>query len=86
MNWRALIGAPGVAAGIGAALLFGVGTTAGMMLVTSAIAAPFMRADRLPSLNFGLQLVAGALSLGLGCYLAWRLGVAGGVFVAATAH
>jgi high-affinity nickel-transport protein len=67
-------------------LLFGVGTTAGMMLVTSAIAAPFMRADRLPSLNFGLQIVAGALSLGLGCYLGWRLGVAGGVFVAATAH
>jgi ABC-type nickel/cobalt efflux system permease component RcnA len=67
-------------------LLFGVGTTVGMMLVTSAIAVPFMRADRLPALNFGLQLVAGALSLGLGCWLAWQLGVAGGLFVLAPAH
>jgi hypothetical protein len=67
-------------------LLFGVGTTVGMMLVTSVIAVPFMRADRLPSLNVGLQIVAGALSLGLGCYLAWKLGVAGGLFVSAPAH
>lgn len=67
-------------------LLFGVGTTAGMMLVTSVIAVPFMRADRLPALNVGLQVVAGALSLGLGCWLAWQLGVAGGLFVAAAAR
>jgi len=64
-------------------LLFGVGTTAGMMLVTSAIALPLLRADRLPALSVGMQVVAGALSLGLGCWLAWQLGIAGGVFVAA---
>jgi len=67
-------------------LLFGAGTTAGMMLVTSVIAVPFMRAKRLPALNLGLQVVAGLLSVGLGGHLAWQLGMAGGLFVAAGAH
>jgi high-affinity nickel-transport protein len=65
-------------------LLFGVGTTAGMMLITSMIAVPFVRSHRLPWLNLGLQLVGGTLSLGLGCYLAWKVGVADGLFVGAT--
>lgn len=63
-------------------LLFGVGTTAGMMLITSLIAVPFLRTHRLPALNLGMQVVGGALSLGLGCYLAWRIGVSDGLFVA----
>lgn len=63
-------------------LLFGVGTTAGMMLITAAIAVPFLRTTRLPALNLGMQVVGGALSLGLGCYMAWRIGVADGLFVA----
>ena len=67
-------------------LLFGVGTTAGMMLVTSVIAVPLLRADRLPALGVGLQVVTGTLSLGLGCWLAWHLGVAGGLFVGAPAR
>jgi ABC-type nickel/cobalt efflux system permease component RcnA len=67
---------------VGYLLLFGVGTTAGMMLITSLIAVPFMRSQRLPALNFAMQVVAGALSLGLGCYLAWRIGVSDGLFVA----
>jgi ABC-type nickel/cobalt efflux system permease component RcnA len=64
-------------------LLFGVGTTAGMMLVTSAIAVPFTLSRRLPFLNLGMRLLGGALSLGLGCYLGWKIGVADGLFVAA---
>jgi ABC-type nickel/cobalt efflux system permease component RcnA len=63
-------------------LLFGVGTTAGMMLITSLIAVPFLRSQRLPALNLGMQILGGALSLGLGCYLAWRIGVSDGLFVA----
>jgi high-affinity nickel-transport protein len=63
-------------------LLFGVGTTAGMMLITSLIAVPFLRTHRLPALNLGMQVVGGALSLGLGCYLAWRIGVSDGLFIA----
>lgn len=61
-------------------LLFGIGTTAGMMLTTLAIAIPFVRLRRLPLLGFALQVLAGALSLGLGCYLAFRLGVVDGLF------
>jgi ABC-type nickel/cobalt efflux system permease component RcnA len=63
-------------------LLFGVGTTAGMMLITSLIAVPFLRTQRLPALNLGMQVVGGALSLGLGCYMAWRTGVSDGLFIA----
>ncbi len=64
-------------------LLFGVGTTAGMMLMTSAIALPFLRARRSPYLHLGLQVAAGVLSLGLGCLMAWKLGVAGGLIFGA---
>jgi ABC-type nickel/cobalt efflux system permease component RcnA len=65
-------------------LLFGIGTMAGMMLITSAIAVPFLGSRRPPFLNFGMQVVGGALSLGLGCYLAWKVGVADGLFSGAT--
>ena len=68
---------------IAVAFLFGVGTTAGMMLITSLIALPFMRSQRLPALNFAMQVLAGVLSVGLGCYLAWRIGVSDGLFPAA---
>jgi len=64
-------------------LLFGVGTTAGMMLITSVIAAPFIGSRRPPFLNLGMQVVGGALSLGLGCYMAWKVGVADGLFIRA---
>lgn len=63
-------------------LLFGVGTTVGMMLMTSAIAVPFVGSRQRPLLNLGLQVVAGAASLGLGCWMAWKLGVSDGLFVA----
>jgi high-affinity nickel permease len=64
-------------------LLFGVGTTAGMMLMTSAIAWPFLRARRSPYLHLGFQVVAGVLSLGLGGWMAWQLGVVGGLIFGA---
>jgi ABC-type nickel/cobalt efflux system permease component RcnA len=63
-------------------LLFGVGTTAGMMLITSLVAVPFLRTHRLPALNVGLQVAGGLLSLGLGCYMAWHIGVSEGLFSA----
>lgn len=63
-------------------LLFGAGTTLGMVLMSSAIALPFVGSRRRPWLNLGLQAAAGALSLGLGCYMAWKLGVVDGLFAA----
>jgi ABC-type nickel/cobalt efflux system permease component RcnA len=65
-------------------LLFGVGTTAGMMLITSIIAVPFVRTRRRPLLNLGMQVVGGALSVGLGCYMAWRLALDDGLLVGAS--
>jgi high-affinity nickel-transport protein len=52
------------------------------MLITSVIAVPFaMSQERLPYLNVWLRVVAGLLSLGLGLYFAWHLGVASGLLV-----
>jgi high-affinity nickel-transport protein len=65
-------------------LLFGVGTTAGMMLITSVVAVPFMQTRRRPLINLGMQLAGGALSLGLGVYMAWQQGIVGGLFVGAS--
>jgi high-affinity nickel-transport protein len=62
-------------------LLFGIGTMAGMMLITSLIAVPFAASQRLPYLNLALQVAAGALSLALGLYLAWRIGVVDGLLM-----
>jgi len=62
-------------------LLFGVGTIAGMMLITSAIAVPFAYSlKRLPHLNVWLRLAAGLISLGLGLYLAYHIAVVNGLF------
>jgi hypothetical protein len=62
-------------------LLFGVGTIAGMMLITTAIALPFAYSlQRLPQLNLWMRLIAGLLSLGLGLYLAYQIGVVQGLF------
>lgn len=62
-------------------LLFGVGTVAGMMLITSAIAVPFALSEaRLPYLNLWMRVAAGLLSLGLGVYLAWQIGFVAGLF------
>ena len=62
-------------------VLFGVGTIAGMMLITTAIALPFAYSlQRLPQLNLWMRLVAGLLSLGLGLYLGYRIGVVQGLF------
>ena len=63
-------------------LLFGVGTVAGMMVITSVIAVPFaLSRERLPYLNLWLRLAAGLLSLGLGLYLAWQIGIVSGLLV-----
>ncbi len=59
--------------------LFGAGTIAGMMIVTVLIAWPFAsRTD--PRLAGGLRVASGLLSVGFGCFLAWRVGVVDGLF------
>lgn len=64
-------------------LVFGVGTIAGMMLVTVIIAAPAMYAsERVARLNGGIRLAAGALSILFGVLLARGLIVDGGLLSA----
>jgi high-affinity nickel-transport protein len=63
--------------------VFGVGTIAGMMLVTVIIAAPAMYAsERLARLHGGIRLAAGALSIIFGLLLARELIVDGGLLSA----
>jgi high-affinity nickel-transport protein len=62
-------------------VIFGIGTVVGMMLITAAIALPFAhqrKAHR--SLDHRLRLASGLVSLGFGCYLAYRIGVVDGLF------
>ncbi|MGH7501967.1 MAG: high-affinity nickel-transport family protein [Longimicrobiales bacterium] len=61
--------------------LFGSGTIIGMMLITMAIAVPFATtAGRFSQWNRRLRLASGALSLGFGLFVAWRVGFVEGLF------
>jgi high-affinity nickel-transport protein len=64
-------------------LVFGVGTVAGMMLITTAIAVPFAyTAARFARLNRYLGVASGLVSLGFGLFLAYQIGVVDGLFTA----
>jgi high-affinity nickel-transport protein len=64
-------------------LVFGMGTIAGMMLVTAALAWPFARAGaRVAAMHRGLRLTAGLASLLFGLFVAYRTGVVDGLFSA----
>jgi high-affinity nickel permease len=62
-------------------LVFGVGTIAGMMLITSAIALPFAYTqNRFARVNQYLGLASGLLSLGFGLFLVYQIGFVQGLF------
>ncbi len=62
-------------------LLFGLGTIAGMMLITAAIAWPFVYAGaRFPRLPHRLRVASGVISLAVGLALAYQIGVVDGLF------
>jgi cytochrome c biogenesis protein CcdA len=61
--------------------LFGVGTIAGMMLITIAIAAPFAYSmERFPRFNAYLRVATGLLSFGFGLFLIYYIGFVDGLF------
>lgn len=65
-------------------LTFGAGTVAGMMLITAALATPLTLATRrFNRLERVLQLASGGLSLALGLFLAFQIGIVDGLFTAA---
>ena len=62
-------------------LVFGVGTVAGMMLITAAIAVPFTFSEnRFARLNRGLGLVSGLVSLAFGLFIVYQMGFVNGLF------
>jgi ABC-type nickel/cobalt efflux system permease component RcnA len=67
--------------GLAYLLLFGVGTIAGMMLITAAIGVPFAyTAKRSVGIHRYLGLASGLLSLGFGVFLAYQVGFVDGLF------
>ena len=74
-----LIASPMLA--VGYLLLFGVGTIAGMIVVTMAVALPSLfAANRMDGARRTLRLAAGCASIAFGLYLAHRIGFVDGLF------
>jgi hypothetical protein len=64
-------------------LLFGLGTVAGMMLITTLIAMPFtLTSSKFSGLNRGMGIASGLLSLGFGLFLVYQIGIVDGLFTA----
>jgi high-affinity nickel permease len=64
--------------------LFGVGTVAGMILITSALAVPLVHtARRFPAWKRHVGWVTGLLSVGFGLLLVYQIGFVDGLFSAA---
>jgi len=62
-------------------LIFGIGTIAGMMLITAALALPFSFAShRFGWLNRGLVLGSGLVSLCFGIFVCYDVGFVNGLF------
>jgi high-affinity nickel permease len=62
-------------------LVFGIGTIAGMILITATISLPVVLAGKLSShIGWGIRVSSGLISLGFGLVLAYQIGFAGGLF------
>jgi sulfite exporter TauE/SafE len=65
---------PSVALGLIWLLVFGIGTTCGMLLMSAAISLPFiLTARRFSLINGAIRLLAGLFSLALGLLIAWEI-------------
>jgi high-affinity nickel-transport protein len=74
-----LIASPALAAGY--LVLFGIGTIAGMIAVTMAIALPSLyAARRMDGVRRVLRYAAGTASIAFGLYLAHQIGFVDGLF------
>ena len=62
-------------------LIFGLGTIAGMMLMTTAIVLPFAHAEhRFARISGGLRVATSVLSVAFGLFIAYRIGIVHGLF------
>jgi hypothetical protein len=63
-------------------MVFGVGTIAGMMIITAALALPFSFAGyRFAWLNRSLVTVSGVVSLAFGLFISYEVGFVSGLFL-----
>jgi ABC-type nickel/cobalt efflux system permease component RcnA len=61
--------------------LFGIGTIAGMMIITAVIAIPFaFTVGRFSGWNRGMAVASGLVSLGFGLFLSYQIGFVDGLF------
>jgi len=61
-------------------LVFGIGTIAGMMLITGALMLPFtLSGGRFARLNSGLRVASGLVSVGFGLFLVYQIGFVNGL-------
>jgi high-affinity nickel-transport protein len=66
---------------LGYLAIFGVGTIAGMLLITASIAAPSLFAvQRFSGLNRTLRIASGVASIAFGLFLVHRIGFVDGLF------
>jgi high-affinity nickel-transport protein len=66
---------------VGYLAVFGAGTIAGMLLITTALAMSFVyTARRFERLHRGLDVAAGFLSVGFGAFLVYEIGFVHGLF------
>jgi high-affinity nickel permease len=62
-------------------LVFGIGTVAGMMLITTAIAVPFKYSStRFARLNRSLGVASGIISVAFGVFIVYEMGFVNGLF------
>ena len=62
-------------------LVFGIGTVAGMMVITAAIAVPFKFSEsRFARLNRAMGIASGLLSLAFGLFIVYQMGFVNGLF------
>jgi hypothetical protein len=61
-------------------LVFGVGTIAGMMLITGAIGAPFAYTAARSRLERGLRIASGVISVSFGVFIVYQIGFVSGLF------
>ncbi len=62
-------------------LIFGIGTIAGMMVITMMIGAPFAYTrGRFAPFNRGLGIASGLLSLAFGLFITFQIAITDGLF------
>ncbi|HZI20277.1 MAG TPA: hypothetical protein VEY09_16975 [Pyrinomonadaceae bacterium] len=70
-----VVGGGGAALGLAYMLLFGLGSIAGMLMMSALVSLPFvLTTGRLASINTPVRLLAGLLSIAFGLFYAWETG------------